>query len=117
MNNKIPLLLSKRVCIIKNREKAIINTVTKIVPDATLLLCWNHIRKDVKIWLELKDYSSTEIHKYTNDIYTLLEARSKEDCDELMDALRYRSCKEYQLYRQNGNRLKVTCLSLCVVTP
>ena len=43
IKSKIPKLNSKHVCIITDREVGIIHAFKNILPNAQILLCWNHI--------------------------------------------------------------------------
>ena len=58
IKTKIPKLNSKHVCIVTDREVSIINAFKHCLPDAHVLLCWNHIFQDLKFWLKI-----TMVHK------------------------------------------------------
>ena len=47
IKSKIPKLNSKHVCVITDREVGIINAFKNALPNAQVLLCWNHIFRDL----------------------------------------------------------------------
>ena len=51
IKEKIPRLERKSVPIITDREAGIVNAFEKILPNSRLLICWNHILRDLKFWL------------------------------------------------------------------
>ena len=51
LKEKIPRLGRKPVPIITDREAGIVNAIAKVLPDSPLLICWNHILRDLKFWL------------------------------------------------------------------
>ena len=48
IKEKVPQLGKKTVPIVTDREVGIVNTITKVLPNARSLICWNHILRDLK---------------------------------------------------------------------
>ena len=78
---KVPNLKKKSVKFITDREYSITNAVTNVLPNARILHCWNHIRKDVKMWLHKKNASTDDVTVYTNDVLDLLKSDDRKSFD------------------------------------
>ena len=75
----IPNLKKSSLAIITDREKGIINSITEVLPNANLLLCWNHIKRDLRQWLRTHGASTPDIKVYMKDLDTFLNSDSKEE--------------------------------------
>ena len=73
---KIPLVM--------DREPALIKAVQSELPNIALVLCWNHIFRDIWRWLQQHGAPSTDITIYKDDVQRLFHCCSnKEYSDEL----------------------------------
>ena len=66
----------------RDREKAIINAVSFVLPNVKLLFCWNHLKRDFKHWLRTHGASNDELRVYLNDIDSLLQSDNLDEFDE-----------------------------------
>ena len=62
-----------------DREPAITNALESMLPNATVLHCWNHIKRDVRYWLISHKTPTERIPSYTNDIDRLLKCSDEEE--------------------------------------
>ena len=72
----IPQLNLKHVCIVTDREDSIINALKHCLPDAHVLLCWNHIFQDIKFWLKNNRGTLDDKRGYDMNIRTLMNCES-----------------------------------------
>ena len=61
------------------RERAVTNAVRKIIANIQIFYCWNHLRQDLKRWLETHNASRDDKGVYREDFQTLLHSNSKEE--------------------------------------
>ena len=67
-----------------DKEKAIINAICTELPDVPLLLCWNHLFRDVRLWCHKHGASSSDITVYIADMKSLFHAKSVTEYDTLL---------------------------------
>ena len=77
----IPNLKKSSFAIVTDREKGIINSITEVLPNVNLVLCWNHIKRDLRQWLRSHGASTQDLTVYMKDLDTLLNSDSKEEFD------------------------------------
>ena len=65
-----------------DREKGIINAIELELPNAKLLLCWNHLRQDIRRWLWLHKAKQQDTSVYMADIKVLLNCESLENFED-----------------------------------
>jgi hypothetical protein len=66
LKEKIPQLTRKNFAIVLDREAAITNAIKKTLPNVSILHCWNHIKQDIKHWLNAHMVvSEAWIYQYT----------------------------------------------------
>ena len=83
MISLVPNLLNSTPIIVTDREKAFSNAINSHIPNAKILLCWNHVKRDVKFWVKKQGGKSDDVIVYNNDVDSLLRADSEQDFDEL----------------------------------
>ena len=81
---KIPSLRNLHCPIVVDKEKAIINAIRTELPDVPLLLCWNHLFRDVRLWCHKHGASSSDITVYIADMKSLFHAKSATEYDTLL---------------------------------
>lgn len=47
----VPNINRASTVLVTDREKAVVNAIKKVVPNAALVHCWNHIHSDAKHWI------------------------------------------------------------------
>ena len=62
-------------------EKGIWNA-TKLLPLLCPLLCWNHIRQDIKHWVQSHNGTSDDILVYTDHLLQLLKSENPDEFEE-----------------------------------
>ena len=80
LSTLIPTLKSIPLTIVTDRERGIINAISQVLPNAKLLLCWNHLKRDLKFWLQKHGAKSDEYKVYLDGLSTLLNTNSAEEC-------------------------------------
>ena len=75
----VPPLKYTKKPIVTDEEQAYINVISKYLPLAPHLRCWNHIMQDVKRWLTHHGASSDDKMVYINDLKELFHLPTQED--------------------------------------
>ena len=88
IKDKIPRLGRKRVAIITDREAGIVNAIEKVFPNAQLLICWNHILRDLKFWLSKHGATQKDLQFYDNQVKKLLQCQSQENFESLIEEIK-----------------------------
>lgn len=65
--------------LVTDRKWAITKAVQNNIPNIKLSYCWNHMRMDLKRWLEKYNATSDDKTVYRSDFMSLLESESLED--------------------------------------
>ncbi len=69
--------VSKIPCtIVTDGEVAITKAVINTMPNWNLVACWNHILRDVEMWLKKRHTNATEIAVYKSHIRELLQSET-----------------------------------------
>ena len=76
LKEKCPAINRTKVPLILDREKAMTNAFQQGLPNLDILYCWNHLRRDVKLWLTKHCASTTEIPFYMDGISYLLSCET-----------------------------------------
>ena len=84
VKEKVPLLGTKNLAIVTDRETGIINAIKKVFPNLTLLICWNHILRDTKDFLRKIGEISKNIEAINQQLKKLLECDSLENYIKLL---------------------------------
>ena len=72
----IPPFSKAYVPIVTDREKAITNAIKRVMPNARLVYCWNHILCDVRFWCRKHETPTADISKYLEDMLELFRSSS-----------------------------------------
>ena len=72
----VPNLEKMKTPIITDREMAIYSAIQKVAPNLTILFCWNHLRRDLKRYLEKQKATSDDKLVYSCDFLALLQCDS-----------------------------------------
>lgn len=59
--------------IVTDRESALNNAIKSYLPNAKIVHCWNHIRRDIKQWLRTHDGKTDDMSVYPANIVALLQ--------------------------------------------
>ena len=88
----LPQIKEFRLPVVTDREKGILDAIeiSSSGQNATIL-CWNHIKKDVKRWLTEKKYSTSDIAMYIQHVTALLQAPDEHKFDTLLKKF----CKDW----------------------
>ena len=85
LKQKIPRLKSKNICIVTDREIGIVNAFKNIFPNLKVLICWNHILKDIKEFLRKKGATTSEQSVYEGQVKKLLQCENEEEFHRLLN--------------------------------
>ena len=88
IKEKIPRLGRKAIPIITDREAGIVNAIENVFPNAQLLICWNHILRDLKFWLSKHGATPKDVQFYDNQVKQLLQCESLENFESLFEEIR-----------------------------
>ena len=69
----------KHIPVVTDREKGIISAFNKVLPNIPLVLCGNHILKDVEFWVKRAGGKKDDIKVLKDHIEQLRNAESKEE--------------------------------------
>ena len=101
----VPSLKSTKKPIVTDEEQAYVNVISKYLPSAPHLRCWNHIIQDAKRWLSHHAGASHEEKSvYINDLRELFHLSTQEDYMEFLQvqALAKKwSASFFDYYNQN----------------
>ena len=97
VKSRVPKLNSKHVCIITDREVGIINAFKNILPNAQVLLCWNHIFRDLKFWLSKHNAKPDDKKAYDLNVRTL-NCETREHFFEKFDQLKQKWSQPMLVY-------------------
>ena len=84
---EVPNIHIKKVPIVCDREVGILNAIKAVLPNCPILICWNHIKRDIKQWLKYSKASSSDISIYMDHIKQLIQSGTEEEFDTLFDIL------------------------------
>ena len=96
--SKIPKLNSKHVCIVTDREVGIINAFKKVLPNTQVLLCWNHIFRDLKFWLSKHNGTADDKKAYDINVRTLINCETKEQFHEKFEQVKQKWSQPMLIY-------------------
>ena len=85
---KIPSLKNAQCPIVVDKEKAIMKAVQVELPSTPLLLCWNHIFRDVRTWCHKHGAQSSDITIYVTDLKKLFHTKTPELYENLFHDLK-----------------------------
>ena len=88
IKEKIPRLGKKTVPIVTDREVGIVNAITKVLPNARLLICWNHILRDLKFWLSKHGATQKDLSWYEDHVKQLLHCENENAFEVLHEKFR-----------------------------
>ena len=98
----VPSLKLTNKPIVTDEEQAYINVISKYLPSAPHLRCWNHIMQDVKRWLTHHGASSDDKTVYINDLKELFHLPTQEDYSGHLQALAKKwSAPFFDYYNRN----------------
>ena len=87
LKSKVPNLCRKKFVVVMDRERALKTPFQKVFPDCQIVHCWNHIKRDVKFWLQKHGGSSDDIAVYQRDIVSIMRSGSVEEFSANIDEL------------------------------
>nr|XP_033773412.1 tyrosine--tRNA ligase, mitochondrial isoform X1 [Geotrypetes seraphini]XP_033773422.1 tyrosine--tRNA ligase, mitochondrial isoform X1 [Geotrypetes seraphini]XP_033773431.1 tyrosine--tRNA ligase, mitochondrial isoform X1 [Geotrypetes seraphini]XP_033773440.1 tyrosine--tRNA ligase, mitochondrial isoform X1 [Geotrypetes seraphini]XP_033773444.1 tyrosine--tRNA ligase, mitochondrial isoform X1 [Geotrypetes seraphini]XP_033773450.1 tyrosine--tRNA ligase, mitochondrial isoform X1 [Geotrypetes sera len=76
-----PKLCTERIVIASHEETAI-QSIDQVFPTAKRVICWNHIRQHINVWVTEQGGSMDEIEFYMTSVADLLWSDSKECFEE-----------------------------------
>ena len=84
----IPSLKKTRCPLVTDREQAIVYAVNSELPEIPLVHCWNHLFRDIQLWLAKHGAPSSDKAVYTDDVSKLFQAESEDQYKQLLDRFR-----------------------------
>ena len=112
ISRQVPLLLEKDVPIIVDRELAITKGIETIFPNWTVLNCWNHLKRDVRYWVNKQDGGTNEqANAYVSDISRLLQCSTLEEFETQQEDLSEKWASDFDTHFKTN--LKRDILKSC----
>ena len=105
LNICIKLVRSLRTAsypIVTDEERAIVNAISEILPQAVQLWCWNHIFRDATRWLRSHGAPSQNISVYLDNIRTLFHLQREDSYTKTLAELKRKwSAPFFDYYTRN----------------
>ena len=79
LKKNLPSINRESVVFVVDREPAITNALETMLPNATVVHCWNHIKRDVRYWLISHKTPNERIPAYINDVDRLLKCSDEDE--------------------------------------
>lgn len=96
-------VLCENVPICTDRESSITNAIRKIIPGVNLIFCNNHLKRDVKTWIQsASGKTSTDTHLLGGQIAILLQSDSQAEFLELFEKYKFKWSLEYVHYIESN---------------
>lgn len=83
----VPNINRASTVLVTDREKAVVNAIKKVIPNATLVHCWNHIHSDAKHWIKQHSDKSDDQLVYISNLKELLQMQNEDDYAEKLEEL------------------------------
>ena len=78
IKEKIPRLGKKTDReVVTDRDVGIVNPITRGLPNARLLICWNHILRDLKFWISKHGATKKKLSWYEDHVIQLLHCENE----------------------------------------
>lgn len=97
----VPNINRASTVIVTDREKAVVNAIKKVVPNAALVHCWNHILSDAKHWIKQHGGKSDDQLVYISNLKELLQMENEDDYAEKLEELSQLWSKPFLEYYQS----------------
>ena len=78
LSELVPSLRKCTAVLVTDRENGITNAIHKVLPGISIVLCWNHLRQDIRYWIKKHGGKSDEISVYAEHLNTLLDCETEE---------------------------------------
>ena len=78
LSELVPSLRKCTAVLVTDREKGITNAIHKVLPGISIVLCWNHLKQDIRYWIKKHGGKSDEISIYAEHLNTLLNCETEE---------------------------------------
>ena len=82
IKSSLPHLNSMKVVFVTDREGGIISAVSTVFDNAHKVVCWNHIKQDVKIWLKKKGGTLEDKTAYMAYVGEILNSSNVQELNE-----------------------------------
>ena len=83
----IPALKKSKCPLVTDREQGIVDAAQKVLPSISLVHWWNHIYRDIRLWLKKHGAPSSDMAVYCDDVSRLLQSHQEEDYQALLAQL------------------------------
>ena len=98
LSQECPNLKTKETIFVADREKALTNAISQKLPCATIVHCWNHVKRDVREWLKRRKAPTSNIDVYMSNLETLLRSESENDFHNKFEEFSETWCKSFLDY-------------------
>lgn len=98
MKEMIPGFNRPEVIVVTDREHAIVKAIESVVPEIKHVLCWNHMLKDVEVWVTNHEGCVSDRKVYVNNIHSLLDSNSEQEFHNSYETLRQKWSKPFLQY-------------------
>ena len=81
---QVPSMKATKFPVVTDKEKSIINAITKEVPAMKLLHCWNHIFRDVQLWCRKHGAPKADVAFYSEELRNLFHCLNESDYKKML---------------------------------
>ena len=85
IQSSLPSLNSKKVVFVTDREGGIISAISSVFHNAHKVICWNHIKQDIKVWIKSKGGNSEDKTAYMAYVVELLNSSNDQELNEKIE--------------------------------
>ena len=101
----IPSLRKVNCPVVTDKESAIVNAIKSELPAVTILHCWNHIFRDIRLWCRKHGAPAADISVYSEDIFQLFHSATKEEYEEKLRERQHTWDATFEAYYMQEIRL------------
>ena len=113
----IPALKTTQKPIVTDEEQAYVKAISKCMPDAPHLRCWNHVIQAAERWLREHCAKGDDVAVYRSDIKELLHLSSKEEYTERLSSLSGKWSAPFFDYFNNNIHTDIESLARWAIEP
>ena len=82
---RIPSLKKVNCPLVTDKEKAIVNAIRSELPTVTVLHCWNHIFRDIRMWCRRHGAPAEDITVYSDSVFQLFHSPNTEEYERRLE--------------------------------
>ena len=112
-----PALKTMQKPIVTDEEQAYVNAISKCMPGAPHLRCWNHVVQAAERWLRKHWAKSDDLAVYRSDLKELLHLSSKEEYEKRLSSMSEKWSAPFFDYFNNNIHPDIESLARWAIEP